>query len=121
MSKKGSRIASSQAKAREHARRKAHHAGPVLPSAAYETPTEPEQEAPLMDAELEQDAAATVSAPRAQAPAVRRSAPSARREHAAAAAVASSNVRNELLKIAAITAVAAIAMVGLKLGTAIGA
>ncbi|MEK9659670.1 MAG: hypothetical protein VW450_06990 [Chloroflexota bacterium] len=120
MPKKGSRIASSQAKARASARRKAHHVGPVLPSAAYQAPTEPEQEAPQMDAELDQSAA---SAPRTHtpAPAVRRSAPSARREHAAAAAVASSNVRNELLKIAAVTAIIAVALVVLKLGTTIGA
>jgi hypothetical protein len=119
MPKKGTRIASSQAKAREHARRKAHRAGPVLPAAAYEPPTsEPEDAA--QDAELEQ--AATAPTPAAAAPAaVRRSAPSARREHAAAAAISVSNVRNELLRIGAVTAVIAAALAALKLATDIGA
>lgn len=117
MPKKGTRIASSQAKAREHARRKAHRAGPVLPAAAYEPPTsEPEDIA--QDAELEQ--AATAPTPAAPA-AVRRSAPSARREHAAAAAISVSNVRNELLRIGAVTAVIAAALAALKLATDIGA
>jgi hypothetical protein len=135
-SKKGSRVAASQARAKTAAKKKARSGGPDL-SGAVARSEAVDAVASSDDDELDEsaiavaggtdevgdeqvDTAVTALAPVATAPAVRRARGASRRERQAMSVVGAGSLKWELSLIGSTTAVMGVALVVLKLATDIG-
>ena len=131
--KKGSRVAASRARAQAKAKKKQHSSGPVIAAAAYEAQAAAAEDLELQpeaddDAISASEAVAVVDEePREEAPVaavarapMRAQRGPARRERQTLAAVQGGSLRHEISWIGAVTIVAGIALVGLKLATDIG-
>ena len=128
--KKGSRVAASQARAKEAARKKARAGGPDLGGVAARPVVMTDEFETEEGVELEESAVAVAqeidgsdedaAAPVAVAVAPRRTRAASRRERAAMSAVASGSLRWELSLIAAATAAIGIGLTVVKLATDLG-
>ena len=132
-SKKGSKVAASQARAQAKARKKARSSGPAIAAAAYEPPVATADEDVEALGQVAVDAVAATGEdgladeaveeerPASTAVAPRRTTRHAsRRQRVAMAAVQSGNLRRELILISAVTAFMGVALAVVKLATDLG-
>jgi hypothetical protein len=124
-SKKGSRIAASQARAKSAAKKKANSSGPVLAAAAAQAPEvtdAPEIEESAVEATANDGDVVEAEAPAAAAaPVVRRAGRSAsRRERQALTVMSGGSLRREIMMIGSVTALMGVALAVIKLATDLG-
>ena len=122
--KKSHRVAARQAELRQRARQKLRR-GPVAPPPQYVPPPAP-TEAPSTEEAPQQFAPAasaptTAPSPSTSAPIAASSARAPRRERAAEVIQRAASLRTELLRIGIVAVTVAGILVGLKLGTDLGA
>lgn len=122
-SKKGSRIAASQARAKSAAKKKAHSSGPDLAAAAQEIEVSdaPELNEETAVAVAEADGDVPEAAAPVSTPAPRRTGRAAsRRERQALTVISGGSLQREIVMIGAITALMGITLAVIKLATDLG-
>jgi hypothetical protein len=130
-SKKGSKIAASQARAKSAAKKKANSSGPVIAAAAVQAPelaaeetSELEEGAVLVAADVSGDPdspAATTPAPAVTVSAPRRTGRTAsRRERQALTVMSGGSLQREVITIGMVTAAMGVALAVLKIATDLG-